>query len=283
MRTFTVHDPLMQQPSATGDINATAPRPEPVVEWPDAGQDLPEQMGGARSTLPPGLYTFAVPATLAQLWHDIEAEDRRKFLANGQPNPSLGQKFKRKQLKFDRNVPLVVMGGPLDGQPMTATFSTHPRPRGKADDPKTAWISDAAYLLDVGLGDKSRPSDPQELMNRINAHAGKSVRLETGLSAQCRPDKVRYIRITVGDGEQDLPDPTGTKGCGKRYYTTAFKNPQGGMVDPVTQKPIPMYDTEIACDCSTPTPEQAAQGRQPATVVLKAYEQVERILPPLGA
>jgi hypothetical protein len=241
-------------------------------------------MGGLRSTLLPGVSTFLLPPEIPPLWHDIEATDKRPFLSNGQPNPTKGQKFKRRMLKFDRNTPLVVTGGAHDGEPMTATFSTHPRARGKADDPKTAWISDAAYLLDVALSDKSRPADPKVLEAAINKYGGKTIRLEHGVSGQCRPDRVRYIRVTTSEGESDVQDGTGKKGCGRRYWTKDFRNPAAGQptseTDPTPQSP---YDLEIACDCGTPTAEEAAAGAQPALVVVRGFENVERILTPQGA
>src|SRR5262245_55555431 len=67
-------------------------------EWPEG--DLPEQMGGSRVALPPGAFTFKLPDNLSQLWKDVEIDDTRAFLANGQPNPTKGQKIKRKQLKL---------------------------------------------------------------------------------------------------------------------------------------------------------------------------------------
>lgn len=257
--------------AAATDVNTTEARPEPVVDWPEQGQDLPTQMGGVRSTLMPGVSTFMMPPEIATLWHDIEATDRRPFLPNGQPNPQKGTKYKRRMLKFDRNTPLVVEGGPHDGEPMTATFSTHPRQRGKTDDPKTAWISDAAYLLDVALNDKSRPADPKVLEASINKYGGKSIRLEHGLSGQCRPDRVRYIRVTTSDGETDLQDPSGQKGCGRRYYTRDFKVPDTGG-----------YDLEISCDCGIPSAEQTAAGVQSVLCVVRGFENVERILTPAG-
>lgn len=275
-------EPVAAAAPAT-DVNDTEARPEPVVDWPDQGTDLPTQMGGARSTLMPGISNFLMPPEIAPLWGDITAVDRRPFLSNGQPNPTKGQKFKRRMLKFDRNSPLVIVGGPHDGEPMTATFSTHPRQRGKTDDPKTAWISDAAYLLDLALNDKSRPADPKVLEASINKYGGKVIRIEHGLSGQCRPDRQRYIRVTTTDGESDLLDPTGQKGCGRRYYTRDFKNPAGGQptseIDPTPQA---AYDTEIACDCGTPSAEEAAAGKQAALVVVRGFENVERILTPQG-
>lgn len=265
-----------------GTINAPVLN-EPAIEWPAQGEEMPEQMGGApRTVLTPGVRTFKMPEKLAALWHDIEAEDRRQFLPSGQANPTKGQKFKRRQLKFDRNNPLVVVGGADDGAPMLATFSTHPRARGKADDPKTPFISDASYVLDTCLNDKSRPSDPKQLEARINAHGGKTIRLETGLTAQCRPDKVRYIRVVTSSGEQDLPDPTGKKGCGKRYYTKDFKNPLYGAPVAPGQPPEPQWESEIGCDCGKATPEEKARGQVDAIVPIRPFESVERFLPPLG-
>jgi len=247
-------------------------------EWPEG--DLPEQMGGPRSLLMPGQSTFLLPANLAQLWHEIAIEDTRPYLASGQVNPHKGKKIGRKQLKMDRNSPLVVQGGKQDGEPMTATFTTNPRARGKKDNPATAWISDIAFMLDTSLGDKSRPKSPEETIATVNKYAGKTIRLEHGLTAQCRADKVRYINVQLPDGtESNIPDPTGTKGCDKRWYTKDFKNPDTGH-----------YDSEIACLCGTPKPEvvaalQAAGQPVPAAVVvvLRAYESIERFLPPLVA
>ena len=253
---------------------------DPGMEYYPDGE-LPEQMGGVRTTLLPGIYTFKLPENLAQLWHDVEIEDGRPWLPSGQPNPTKGQKIKRKQLKLDRNSPLIVVGGPHDGEPMTATFTNNPRPRGKKDDPKTAWVSDLTYLLDHALqggvppAQRVRPTSADALVAEINKYAGKTIRLETGLSGQCRPDKVRYIPVQVQNEsfnpalpasetnqpviEQVVQDPSGQKGCGKRFYTDAFK-------DPATNK----FDTELQCD-------NPACGN-----ILRGYESVERILMPLG-
>lgn len=250
---------LLQVADAATGINSTAPRPDVGGDWPEG--DLPEQMGGPRTTLLPGISTFRIPDNLAQLWHDVEIEDTRETLANGTPNPTKGQKVKRKQLKFDRSNPLVVVGGPHDGEPMTATFTSNPRPRGKKADPKTPWISDLAYLLEISLNDKSRPTTVDGLVTQITKYAGKTIRLEHGLTAQCRPDKVRYILVTTAEGESTMQDPQGTKGCGARYYTKDFKNPEAAAGQAA-------YDAEIQCDC---------------TAVLRGFEQVERFLPPLGS
>lgn len=251
---------------AEGDVNSPA-LADPGMEWPEGGE-LPAQMGGARETLMPGIDGFRLPTAMTQLWHDIVAEDTRALLSNGQPNPNFGKKFQRRQLKFDQNTPLIVVGGKFDGQPLTATFSTNPRPRGKKDDPKTAWVSDVHYLLLIALQDKTYPKLPKEVEETLNRYAGGIIRLEHGLTAQCRPDKVRYIAVPVDGGTQLLQDPSGKKGCGARFYTKDFKLDAGG------------YATQAQCDCGEPTPEAKAQGAQPVTVMLRAFESVDRILPP---
>lgn len=290
-RLDTITTLLMQQagtatgaPAPAADVNATTARPEPAMEWPEG--ELPEQMGGARTTLVPGIYVFKLPDTLPQLWKEVPIKDNRQFLGNGQANPTFGQLVMRQQLKLDRNAPLVVVGGSHDGEPMTATITTNPRPRGKKDDPKTPWISDAAYLFAIALGDKRKITDPKQLVAAINEYAGKTIRLETGLTAQCRVDKVRYVQIEVDGQLQNMLDPAGIKGCGSRYYTTDFKNPDAGQLD-AAGKAVPPFDLEIPCKCTEqPTPDQQAQGAVPLTgtsaVVLRGFEQIERYLPPLG-
>lgn len=256
---------------AAPDINSTAARPDLAEEaWPEG--DLPEQMGGSSVTLLPGIDVFKLPDNLAQLWSEREMEDGRTK-----------QKVKRQVLKMDRNSPLVAVGGQYDGLPFRATFSTNPRPRGKKDDPNTPWVSDAAYLLEIGLGDRSRPKTAELLKQAINRYAGRTVRLEHGLTGQCRGDKVRRILVEIANPQfnaqmpagpanpatvqQTIEDPSGAKGCGARYYTGDFRNPDAKPGE--TQ-----YDLEIQCDCG------AAENK---VVVIRGYDSVDRILPPLGA
>jgi len=262
------------------DVNQPAVPPGGGEDWPEDGH-FPDQMGGMRTLLMPGIDTFLLPAGLTTLWHDVVIDDPRPYLQNGQVNPTgpLGtrpdgtkgsQKVQRKQIKFDRNTPLVIVGGKHDGDVMTASYSTNPRARGKKDDPKTSWISDVAYILGVSLADKTYPKTPDATMATFNAYAGKTIRIEHGLTGQCRPDKIRYIAVATTEGTTTIADPTGKKGCGKRYYTSAFRNPETGA-----------YDHEILCTCGQPSPEEAAVGAQPVAVVLRAFESTERFLPPL--
>ena len=235
----------------TADVN-TAPVRNDTMDWPEG--ELPEQGGGFRETLLPGVNTFRLPNPLAPLW-DMAAE----ATDNRPGSPTNGQKIVRPVLKCDKNNPLIIVGGKQDGEPFTASFSTNARARGKKDAPGTPYISDAAYLLDVGLQDKSRPKTVQELVNAINQYAGREVRLEHGLSAQCRPDRTRYISVNVSEGgvthTVSQEDPSGQQGCGKRYYTKAFKLEDG------------TYSDQIECECGA---------------LLRGFPQVEKILPPLG-
>lgn len=254
------------------DVNTVAPAADPGMEWPEG--DLPEQMGGLRTTLLPGLYDFRLPSDLSTLWKETPVKDTRQFLATGAPNPTFDQQVLRLMLKLDRNTPLLVVGGPHDNQPMTWTASGSPRPRGKKDVLTTAWISDLHYLLGVALQSPEKPKTPDEIKAAVNKYANAIIRLETGLTAQCNPENVRYIMVEADGKQQTMKDPSGKKGCGRRFYTKDFKNPQAGP----DESP---WDLEIACDCGTPKPEEAAAGVAPVTVVLRAFEQVERILPPM--
>jgi hypothetical protein len=199
----------------------------------------------------PGSDTFRLPLTLPQLWSTVEITD-------GNPNSATsGQKVSRLSLRFDRDNPLGVEGGPRDGQTLTTSFSGNPRPRGKKDDPNTVWISDLAYLLAIGLGSKARPATPELLKAAINTYAGKVIRLEHGLSAHCREDKPRYI--LSADGATGIPDPDKITGCGERFYTKDFKakDEKGGDI----------YLDTIQCDCGA---------------VLRGFPNVERFLAPLA-
>jgi hypothetical protein len=266
-RRYLLHflSPLLFMPP---DLNTPGGADIPGETW--AEGDLPSQ-GGGMPTLMPGIDEFTLPLNLAQCWGTIKIKDSRQRLSNGQPNPTYGQEVTRLQLKFDRNNPLVIASGPKKGEPMTATFSSNPRPRGNPEEDKTPWVSDLAYMLEVGLADKSRPTTADALKQRITMYAGKTFRMDHGLSAHCRPDKVRYIIVALpGGGEQTVQDPKGTKGCGDdtkkradgkgkqgRYYTKDFKDPESGE-----------YMDTIECDCGA---------------ILRGFPSVERFVPPLGA
>lgn len=236
--------------SPTDTINDTTARTDiPGEVYPEG--DLP-QLGGGKATLQPGADTFRLPTDLASLWHPVVIERD-------------GQKYQHQQIKFDKDHPLVAVGGPNDGAPMLASFSTVPRARGKKDDPKTPYISDLALLLEVALGDKSRPlaqggaAGMQAMMAAINRCGGRMIRLEHGLSAQCRPDKVRYI-FKNEETIESMIDPSGTHGCGQRLYTKAFKAPNAKPGEPA-------YDEVVPC------PKCGA--------AVRGFESVERFLPPV--
>lgn len=280
---------VQQQPAMTGGgggINQPPSGADVAGEaWPEG--DLPSQGGGFMPTLMPGISTFRIPDNIAQCWDTKLMKDARKTLPNGQPNPKYNQDVPRNVLKFDKNNPLVIVDGPNKDIPMSVTWSSQPRPRPAkdADKPETPWISDLAYMLDIGLNDKSRPATADALKQRINQYAGKTIRFEHGLTARCAPDKVRYIVVTIPNPnfnkalpvsddnplqiEQTIKDPQGTKGCaddtkrraddkGKkgRYYTQDFKDPTDNT-----------YMDQLQCDCGA---------------VLRGFAQFERFVPPLG-
>lgn len=236
---------------AGSDVNTTQPRtdlPVPAMDWPEG--DLPEQFGGEYTTLMPGVDLFKLPLELPQLWDT-------QTMTDGNPHsPTYQQQVTRFRLKFDRDHPLVVVGGPRDGETMTATITTNPRPRGKKDDPDTKWVSDLAYLYALSLQGKDRPASQEALKTAINKYAGKIVRLEHGLSGQCREDKVRYV--LSADGQSTTKDPAGSMGCGERFYTKDFKiKGEGGQPD--------TYSDQVACDCGA---------------VVRGFPSIERFLAP---
>lgn len=253
-------------------------------DWPMAGQPLPDQGGGsAREILQPSITTFRLPNNLAQCWQDLEATDMRKVLMNGQANPTTGQKRKFRKLVFDRNNPLVVVGGPLDGAPLTMVWNTVPRPRGRwdqRDEPSTPWVHDLAYFLEIGLRDASRPTTQAALEATINKYAGKTIRFEHGLKAECRADKVRYIDVVTRTPHPENPqvlvessnvqqDPAGVKGCGKKYYTKDLRDKEAKSGEP-------QYLTELNCEGKLPD----GTG---CRAVIRAFESFERFAPPLGS
>jgi hypothetical protein len=247
------------QAAIVADVNRPATTDIAGEVWPEG--DLPAQGGGFGPTLMPGIDTFLIPENLAQLWDEIDMKE------SNPRSPRYGQTCKYNRLKFDKNSPLIVVEGPNKGETFTLTIHGHQRPRGgKADDPATPWVSDLAYMLDIGLGDHSRPSSAQALKATINKYAGKTIRLEHGLSAHCRADKQRYI---LNAEDKSILDPTGQKGCGDdtkqredkkgkqgRYYTRDFKDPTTGE-----------YVEEIECECGA---------------ILRGFPNLERFVPPLG-
>jgi hypothetical protein len=230
-----------------------APRPDiPVGDMSYPEGDLPEQMGGAFVNLFPGIDLFKLPVNIQQLWDEIVMEDQNP------KSKTYKQQVRRLRLRFNRDNPLVIVGGAHEGETMTATLTSSPRPRGKKTDPTTAWVSDLAYLLEVSLKDGSRPANPELLKAAINRYAGRMVRLEHGLSAQCREDKVRYVLQTIDGVERAAPDPNETKGCGMRYYTKDFKDSEAKPGEP-------QYSDQIECDCGA---------------LLRGFPSVDRFLAP---
>lgn len=241
--------------TTTNDINTAAVRDD-VIVWAEGTDiaNLPEQGFGNLETLLPAVYTFKLPEDLQSLWHDGNPVENKV-----PGSPTFGQQVIRPYLKFDKAHPLVVFGGEHDGVPFTAVVSTNPRPRGKKDDPKTPYISDATYLLNVALADKRKPTSLTEQQAFINAYGGKTIRVRTGLSAFCNPEKVRYVLVEIpgGPGEsatqKSVEDPNGTRGCGQRVYTKGFKLPDGTFTD------------QTYCGCGA---------------YLRGFAQIEEFLPP---
>lgn len=272
---------------AAGGINSTAVRPDVTGDWPEG--ELPEQMMGDFSVLMPDISTFRLPANLAQLWAPFEVDDTNPR------SKTKGQKVQRYMLKFTREHPLVIIEGPKSGDVLTGTVSTSPRARGKKDNPQTAWVSDAVYLLVEGLGSTARPVGDEALMAEINKYAGQPVRIKHGLSGQCRPDRV--VRLEFQDPTdlnfaaearaprtvvlEDPGDPaTSTpprKGCGKRYYTRDFENKAATSV-------ADKYFTEVQCEGQIvgPITVENPTGHYSCDAIVRGFPSIEGFVKPVA-
>lgn len=178
-------------------------------------EELPEQGGSYVPQLAPGSYWLRIPLNVAQLWKSF---DQTKSVDNA----PLQTPIQRVMVKFGKESPLVVVGGPDEGAVLICSFSNMPRKRSKkADIPP---VSDLTYLIRNGFKDNSPLRSAQDYINAINSRAGQTFAAEVGRQGQCRADAARWI--PDGQGGQ-IEDPTGTLGCGKRYYTQAFKTSDG--------------------------------------------------------
>lgn len=193
------------------------------------GEDLPAQGGGFVPTIFPGRDFFRLPANLDQCWEakDYEKKDRDGNVIPDPADPTKPQVEQHLLLRMDQENPMVVVGGDYDGLPATATVTTIARRRGKKTDKDAPMVHDLTYLVRTSLADKTPVSLKKEWPAVVNRHAGAIVFLEHGLSANCDPERTRYIDDGTGSG---IEDPDGIKGCGKangkehgRLYSNDFK------------------------------------------------------------
>ncbi len=230
--------------------------------------DLPEQGGGtALPVLLPGISIFRIPANVVQAVQTFDEQVKDALgnalvypagttraingmitdlsgttrAINGMITDLSGQAMvvQRLRVKFDKDIPLVVVGGPNDGQPVATSISTQPRNRTRQKGEPPVLVADMTYLIRESLQDKASPlTKPSEWLAAIQKTAGRTFRAEHGLNASCNPDRVRYIHDpSDASGRGAMLDPSGQHGCGnggKRLYTSAFKLPAnlgGGFSD----------------------------------------------------
>lgn len=197
--------------------------------------ELPAQGGGYVPTIMPGFHNLQLPANIDQCWEakDYEKKDDAGNVVMGPDGVALVEQHLL--LKFDKENPMIVQGGNFDGLPFTATISTMARRRGKKTDPNAPKVSDMTYFIRDSLNDNSRIQFRKDVIGIVNKHAGQVVRVESGLSAQCDTERVRYIDDGAGGV---IEDPDGIQGCGaaggkanSRLYTQDFKVKQFQLID----------------------------------------------------
>ena len=199
----------------------------------DTPSELPEQTGGAGlPTLLPGTHIFRIPVDVVDC---ISTVDAVAYDAAGEPipdptDPSKAKLVQRVQVKFDKDHPLVIVGGSEDGHPVGTSISNRPRNRARKGEPRIL-VSDMAYWLRESLKYTGALNKPAEWGAAIQWAAGKIFRAEHGLSAYCNPERVRYINDPADPTfRSSIQDPDGTHGCGggpakQRMYTSHFKLP----------------------------------------------------------
>lgn len=194
--------------------------------------ELPEQGRGTFLTILPTTLTLRLPSDMMQCWEPIE---EKVWLDDARKVPSMGADGKqitipRIEWNFSKDHPLIIVapGNPeLDEQPCpNVRISNIPRNRARRDQPKV-MVAEATFLLRTALGEPGTTplQTTRQWVLTMAQHAGQTFRVKTGLSAFCNPEKVRYIGVPVaGSTDVDsVEDPSGQKGCGKRYYTPDFK------------------------------------------------------------
>lgn len=196
----------------------------------DPNVELPSQGSSYTPTILPGKYLFRLPANLDQCWEarDYEKKDKDKQVVMGPDGKPVVEQHLL--LQFDAENPLVVVGGDYDGLPAQATITTIPRDRNRKKGEPPNLVHDLTYLVRTSLNDRTPVTKKKEWPGIVNKYAGHVIYLETGLSAQCSSERVRYVDDGAGGG---VADPGGVMGCNhaagmekgenSRLYTNDFK------------------------------------------------------------
>lgn len=254
-------------------------------------EQLPEQGGGTFLVVLPQKLTLRMPNNLMQCWDVVPELRWLDPTTKQQPliDPATQQQafYQRIEWGFDSDNPLIIVAPDnkeLDGQPApNVRISNIPRMRSKKEGAHA--IADATYLLrtSLGLPGSVQLATPKDWVHAMAQFAGKTFRVESGLSAYCNPKKVRYMGVAVIDpvtkqqtGWDSVEDPSGTMGCGKRYYTGDFKYPQIGYTDRVFCQPGkggPKVARADAPGVST------ASG---CNAYLRGFFTIDKFLPPQG-
>jgi hypothetical protein len=198
--------------TATGSINDLQFRDEVEDGQVPSDGKLPE-ISSYVPNLPPAKYVVKIPENIAQL---ITLKDHQEEEG--------GPVKQRVILKFDKNNPVVIMGGEHNEHPLTGYVSNIPRPRGKEKIP----VSDMAYYLVDACGLQVNPRTPKEWVDAVARTGGLLVPIEVGLQARCDVERDVYVDEIVSDpldpskSSVTSKEVPGLKGCGKRYYTRDF-------------------------------------------------------------
>jgi len=198
------------QTAAPADAQAEAPKltfeevaADPIDAAEVPTENVPEQGGSFIPLLQPATYALRLPDEIAKCWGDPYLDKDQK---------------PRLRIRFGNEQPLTVVGGAKDGDVLSTSWSTQPRPRGREKTP----IADMFYFVRTSLMDATVPRTLGDWKAIVNAHAGQVFYAEVGVSANCNPKATRWVLSEDPENpgrDVVIEDPSGQKGCGESEYT----------------------------------------------------------------
>lgn len=207
-----------------------------LVAQPTAEVDvdhIPEEFSAAPPPPYPGTYRFKLPST-----------DRLKVLFDTFERDVAGKKVQFIQVVFDKDDPLVIVGGPEKvGEPFTTRIGNSPRNRSRKGEPEVL-VSDYTYFLralDMDAAKKVKNYDNKAAVDAlVKVGGGKEFVADVEWSTYCNAEKQAYYTDDNG-AQQPWVEDDGTTphmGCGERYYMNHWKRGDDGR-----------YADRLVCKC----------------------------------
>lgn len=212
------------------------------IDWDAVG----EQGGGRRGPLPLGDYVFQLPSDVGDSWTSPFEVDGKTYVS------------------FFPEVTVIGGDDSRVGQTRKFLIGGLPRNRAKAGQTEVR-ISDLEYFYKNGLHTKAElkagfkmPGTFKELCQAVQKEA-PNAKFQATVEWEAVCDK-KNVRNIFAEDNSVIPDPTGAKGCGARYYSSS------------TSKPIPRNPE----DGSLPFVFQCGCGGEDARVAVWSNDRIGR-------